>query len=325
MTIGQILLEALESLNSNKLRSGLTILGIVIGVAAVIAMLSVGQGAQNTSRRLLVGSVRTCCSSLRETTRPTCTILAHSRKKMLRHWPTSSPPPCKGGRSGPAGQHRGNRRRRNNHHGGQGVTPDYGAVRNLATVEGDFISDEQYLGLCLGCADRTGYGREVVRTQRRPSGRDDSHSGFTLQNNWRAGSQRWRRLRQPGRSRYQVPMTTARARAIHRAGDRVDLIFVQAADAGAVDLASGEVAQILASRHRTEIGKDDFTVFSQQDFIQTAQTITGVFTVFLGRHRRNLAARRRNRHHEYHAGYRSPSARARSAYARPWARGRRIS
>jgi len=32
----------------NKLRSGLTILGIVIGVAAVIAMLSVGQGAQNS-------------------------------------------------------------------------------------------------------------------------------------------------------------------------------------------------------------------------------------------------------------------------------------
>jgi putative ABC transport system permease protein len=48
MTLSQVLFEALESLNSNKLRSGLTILGIVIGVAAVIAMLAVGQGAQNT-------------------------------------------------------------------------------------------------------------------------------------------------------------------------------------------------------------------------------------------------------------------------------------
>ena len=46
MTFAQALLEAIESLNGNKMRSGLTVLGIVIGVAAVIAMLAVGNGAQ---------------------------------------------------------------------------------------------------------------------------------------------------------------------------------------------------------------------------------------------------------------------------------------
>ena len=46
MSFTQALLEAIESLNGNKMRSGLTVLGIVIGVAAVIAMLAVGNGAQ---------------------------------------------------------------------------------------------------------------------------------------------------------------------------------------------------------------------------------------------------------------------------------------
>jgi putative ABC transport system permease protein len=48
MTVAQAFLEALESLSGNKLRSGLTVLGIVIGVAAVIAMLAVGTGAEES-------------------------------------------------------------------------------------------------------------------------------------------------------------------------------------------------------------------------------------------------------------------------------------
>ena len=42
----RLLIEATDSLSANKMRSMLTILGIVIGVAAVIAMLSIGRGAE---------------------------------------------------------------------------------------------------------------------------------------------------------------------------------------------------------------------------------------------------------------------------------------
>ncbi len=48
MSVFQTIFEALESLAANKMRSGLTVLGIVIGVAAVIAMMAIGQGAQNS-------------------------------------------------------------------------------------------------------------------------------------------------------------------------------------------------------------------------------------------------------------------------------------
>ena len=52
INIGQTILIAFRALAANKLRSGLTILGIVIGVAAVVALVAIGNGATSdiTSR-----------------------------------------------------------------------------------------------------------------------------------------------------------------------------------------------------------------------------------------------------------------------------------
>ena len=43
MNLGESFLSALDSLRTNKMRAALTMLGVIIGVAAVIALLSVGQ------------------------------------------------------------------------------------------------------------------------------------------------------------------------------------------------------------------------------------------------------------------------------------------
>ncbi|HEX9595485.1 MAG TPA: FtsX-like permease family protein, partial [Anaerolineales bacterium] len=59
-------------------------------------------------------------------------------------------------------------------------------------------------------------------------------------------------------------------------------VIVQAIDSESVPQASEEIAAILRARHRTDLGRDDFTVFNQQDFLATAATITGVLTIFLG-------------------------------------------
>jgi putative ABC transport system permease protein len=80
-----------------------------------------------------------------------------------------------------------------------------------------------------------------------------------------------------------VPLTTAQARLLRRAtADRVDMIMVTAISAEAVPQAQEEVAAILRSRHRTEVGVDDFTIATQQEFLDTFSAITGVLTIFLG-------------------------------------------
>jgi len=60
MSFSDLLKEAFRSLLSNKLRSGLTILGIIIGITAVIAMLSIGEGA----KRQLAQSIESLGSNM---------------------------------------------------------------------------------------------------------------------------------------------------------------------------------------------------------------------------------------------------------------------
>src|ERR1035437_2811245 len=48
MKIADILSETSSALFANKVRTGLTMLGIIIGIASVIAMTAIGQGSQNS-------------------------------------------------------------------------------------------------------------------------------------------------------------------------------------------------------------------------------------------------------------------------------------
>ena len=79
-----------------------------------------------------------------------------------------------------------------------------------------------------------------------------------------------------------IPLSTAQARLIRNSQNQLDIIFVQVVSANQVSSAKEEIAQILRMRHRTNIGEDDFTIFSQEDFVDIARTITGVLTIFLG-------------------------------------------
>lgn len=282
MNLGQAVVEALESLNANKLRSGLTILGIVIGVAAVIAMLGVGRGAQNT----ITGSISGIGTNLLfivsggndEIRNPKPLTLGDAAAIAD---PFQAPsvvavaPAIQGGALLTA-------------NGEQmqvsvtGTTPEYFYMRNFRLLEGEFFTD----------TDRLAYASVVVigpEVADKLFGHRDGLIGETL----RINGQPFRIIgvlapRGGGFMGSQdneviVPLETAQTRILQRSDrQRVGIILAQAISVDAIPQATEEIAQILRQRHNTPIGADDFTIFSQQDFIGVAKTVTNVLTIFLG-------------------------------------------
>ena len=283
MSIGQAFLEALESLSGNKLRSGLTVLGIVIGVAAVIAMLAVGRGAEAS----ITGSISGIGTNLLfvfrgdpgDNIRNPKALTTEDANALSDQFAAPSiaavAPALQGDATVSFGGEQASPQL-------FGVTPAYFQVRNLSLVEGEMITEEHMLGrssvVLLGpevaeslFGHTDGITGETVRIEGQPFrviGVLESKGGGAF------GSED---------NQVLVPFTTAQARLIRRStSNRVDIIFVQAASGDVVTQATEEIAQILRTRHRTPVGEDDFTIFSQQDLLSTFQSITGILTIFLG-------------------------------------------
>lgn len=282
MNFGQSFIEAIESLATNKTRSGLTIIGIVIGVAAVIAIVSIGRGAEGT----ITGSIQGIGTNLlfvfqggSEEVRNPKPLTVGDAEAMTDPFQAPSvvgvAPILQDSVKVTAGGESTTTQI-------SGVTPDYGPVRNANVSEGEFISQEHLLGRAsvalLGTevaedlfARTAGLVGETVRIEGRPFRvigvlESKGGSGFSNEDDV-----------------ILVPLTTAQTRLIRRSShDDVDMIMVQAFSADTVPSASQEISHILQTRHRTAIGADDFTIFTQQDFLETAQTITSVLTIFLG-------------------------------------------
>jgi putative ABC transport system permease protein len=282
MNFWQAVLEAFESLSANKLRAGLTILGIVIGVAAVIAMVSVGRGAQATITDSINGIGTNLVFVFRggsEDVRNPKPITLEDASAIADPFQAPSVMAV-----APVIQDTGKVTfgRESTTTSITGVTPDYANVRKYSVTEGEFINQEEMLGqasvVLLGSevanklfGRQEGLVGETVRIEGQPFRvigvlKSKGGSGFSNADN-----------------QVMVPFSTAQARLIHHSiTNSVDLLLVEAISPKVVPAASDEVAQILRTRHRTAIGADDFTILTQQDFLSTASTITNVLTIFLG-------------------------------------------
>jgi putative ABC transport system permease protein len=290
MKIARVLRETFTSLSANKLRTGLTVLGIVIGVAAVIAMMSIGQGAQKSiteqinsigtnvlyvsagSRaRFEAGGVN-AVRNIKQLTLADAQALAN---------PLQAPsiqavaPVIQGGNIAAAAN-------------GQtttttvyGVTTSYFSIRNEKVTEGAFFNDQQ-----VNIHARVAIiGVDLATTL---FGRTTNLTGQTLLINSQTFTIIGVLQSKGGSSQLSsdnqaiVPLTTARDRVVSRTGTNVDGIYVQATSATAVTEASTQISAIMRLRHRVAEGKEDFSVTNQQALLTTATSITGILTTVLG-------------------------------------------
>lgn len=283
MNVLQTIFEALESLVANRMRSGLTVLGIVIGVAAVIAMMAIGAGVQNSITGQIQGSgtnlIFVSSGNQQEDVRNPKPLTLADADALAD--PLAAPsiaavvPSVEGSMEVSVGGE-------SSRVSITGVTPAYALVANETVTEGEFISEDHLLA-------RSAVAVVGPDTAENLLGRKEGVTGETI----RIAGTPYRIigvLKTKGGTmfgsqddRILVPLTTAQSRLFqHTVRDSVDSIQAQAINSESVSAATEEISQILRTRHRTKVGLDDFTLYTQGSMLSMAQSITGVLTLFLG-------------------------------------------
>jgi putative ABC transport system permease protein len=284
MNLGQAIIEALESLAANKMRSALTILGIVIGVASVIALVSLGRGVQSSVNSQLAGTGANQLNVLGfpdPQVRNPQPLTVEDGEAIAGQLQASGVRQVAAYIQGNGTISYGSNTTTSSIYG---VTPNYSQVSNLDVIEGKFLEEESMAGqsavavigprLAKRLFDRErGIVGELVRVEGQPYRiigvlGSKGGGGLSLTSSDDA---------------LIVPLTTARLRIAPRATrSQVDTLIVNVASAEQVKQATEAVKQLLRIRHRTPIGLDDFTIFVAQDLLDALNQVTGVLTIFLG-------------------------------------------
>ena len=266
---------AWSSIGGNRLRTGLTLLGIIIGVAAVIALMSIGRGAQKD----ITNRIESLGSNLLYV-RPLDGDLTLDDALALVD-PVFAPSVVS---VAPEVSVSGSVTYRSTDTFTQvaGVTPEFADVRNFEVASGEFISPAHVLNR-KNVAVLGSQTAEDLFGERDPVGVDIAISSirFTV-----IGVLESKGATAFGNedNRVLVPLTTAFFRLSGQrtaAGDlTIDLINVQA-DGERIEEAQQEAATVLRLRHEIT-DTDDFRVDTQQSVIDALSETTGTLTVFLG-------------------------------------------
>jgi putative ABC transport system permease protein len=284
MRFGDLIAETLRSLTSNKVRSGLTILGIVVGIASVIAMVAIGAGSQasiESSIQAAGSNVLTVSPSAAGQTGPGARSFSASVKSLTRDdaealesvsLVSGVAPSNQGQAQLVAGQLNANAQV-------LGVTASYAQVKGLSVASGSFITDRDdaryaqvvVLGATLA-EDLFGEGADPVGERLRSGNMlltvvgvlaEKGTSGFTNVD-----------------TAALIPLSTA-ARYV-TGSEYLSAITLTVSDEEQIDAAETAIQGLLLQRHGIAVADyADFQIQNMADILETVSSVAGTFTTLL--------------------------------------------
>ncbi|HYK82816.1 MAG TPA: ABC transporter permease [Gemmatimonadales bacterium] len=282
MLLGEIIAVALEALRANKLRSLLTMLGIIIGVGAVITMIALGSGAQKAVQDRIQALGPTLLSvypgqsfmrGVASGSRVSLTLDDDTALANNARYVTAVIPELSGNLQVQKGD-------QNINVNVLGTTPNYAPVHNYTITAGrmftagDDAARRRVAVLGSAVPDMLNANRDAI------IGQQLSIRGITfeivgvLSEKGSQGS-----FFNPD-EQILIPLETARYRVMGT--DRLRDITVQAQDLQSMNLVMIEIERVLRRQHKIRPGQDDdFQIRNQTDILATLQQTTDTFKYLL--------------------------------------------
>ncbi len=281
----ELFLESLGTLTLNKTRTGLAILGIVIGIGSVIALVSLGQATQQAvqsqiqslgSNLLTVQPGSTTQGGVRGAMGGRTTLTWDDAKAIA-----SSPQVTTVNKVSPESSNRAQIITGGKNTNSQviGVTPVYTEVHKVTISSGNFIMqtdvDSMTKVAVLGpqvVTDLFGEGANPIGQTIRVNGQMLTIIGVT-ESKGGTGFMNQDDI-------IYVPLTTAQKQLFGT--NYLSSIALEAKSADVMVDAQDEVGYLLLARHKlSDPAKADFSIMSQQDILNMASSTTGTFTALL--------------------------------------------
>ena len=285
MKTEDLFLEVYTALSANRVRSSLTILGIVIGISSVIAMVSIGTGASNTisSSIAALGSNLIQITPGAQQTRGFGASSGRGGAKTLTNEDAvaivENVANIEAVDSQVSGRYQITAKGTNTNTNVIGVTANYPQIRNVDVAEGSFISDTQNNSASkvavLGPTTRNdlfGEGSSAIGQSIRIKGLDFKVIGITIA---KGGS--------GFQNQDDVIFIPVRSAQRYLSGDQyLATIAVQASTPEVMSQVQADITALLLDRHKiSDAALADFSVLNQSDILSSASSITSTLTYLL--------------------------------------------
>jgi putative ABC transport system permease protein len=285
MDLGESLKMAVKTLTANKLRSSLTMLGIIIGNASVIAMVGLGEGAQRfiTDQLQSLGpNVLFIVPGSRETRElggldiPRTLVVADA-EAIAKQVPTVVGVTPENSTQGLVSY-----RNRNTNVSVIGTTEAFLTVRSFEVGKGRFINELDQRRSSLVAVLGADLAERLFETES-PLGKQIRIQNLTFDV---VGvlEQKGSNLGLNYDDAVMMPISTLASRIVGRTspyGIQVSFISVSARDQESMQTAEFQITNLLRLRHGITDNNDDFFINSQDTLLNIANTITGALTLML--------------------------------------------